>query len=81
MIIICQKRPEYGSASVARSAKVWFGDSRCILICLSRGGGWTRPLFIPSEVEILDKLGLDATTPVFGVSDNLNRDSNQSSQP
>ena len=34
------------------AAKVWFGDSRCILICLTRAGGWTRPLFIPSEVEI-----------------------------
>ena len=44
--------PEYGSASVARAAKVWFGDSRCILVCLSRTGGWTRPLFIPSGVEI-----------------------------
>ena len=52
LIIICQKRPEHDSASVARAAKVWFGDSRCILICLSRAGGWTRPLFIPSEVEI-----------------------------
>ena len=31
---------------------VWFGDSLCILICLSRTGGWTRPLFIPSEVEV-----------------------------
>ena len=50
--IICQKRPKYGSASVARAAKVWFGDSLCILICLSRTGGWTRPLFIPSEVEV-----------------------------
>ena len=50
--IISQKRPEYGSASVALAAKVWFGDSRCILICLSRAGGWTLPLFIPSEVKI-----------------------------
>ena len=50
--IICQKRPKTSSALVARTAKVWFGDSLCILICLSRTGGWTRPLFIQSEVEI-----------------------------
>ena len=67
------KRPKYSSASVARAAKVWFGDSLCILICLSRTGGWTRPLFIPSSrngtIIFLDKLGVGVTTPVFGVSD------------